>query len=111
MTFPAVYDGNNNKLVEYTAPRDTGAPTAIMNWMKYLDIDIWRGMDVFEEIVSATATGSGFSGRSVPLLMFLNSCNDEFQQMINGLDKCMSALWREGAIYHRDPASDRDLRQ
>lgn len=84
---PNFHDDQGNKLVDYEPPKDTGNPTGIMQWMDSLNIDIWRGMDVFEEVIRASTTGSGFSGRSVPFLMFLSSCNDEHTELVNGLNQ------------------------
>lgn len=83
---PSLLDANGKPLIEYKPPQDTGSPTGILQWVEYLDVDIWRGMVVFEEVIRASSSGSGFSGRSVPFLMFLSSVNDEWQELLHQID-------------------------
>ena len=87
MALPAIYDANGRELVKYTPARDSGNPEGIWKWVDGLDINIWRGMDVFEEVIRASETGSGYSGRSVPLMMFLGSCNDEVKELVEAVDQ------------------------
>lgn len=85
MLLPMLYDENGNRLVEHNPPQDTGDPKAIFQWIDDSDRDIWRGLRVFEEVIQAADTGSGFSGRSVPMMMFLASCQDELNDLLQGL--------------------------
>jgi len=87
MALPALFDGQGRELVKYTAAHDTGRPEGIWQWVTNLDVNIWRGMDVFEEVIKASETGSGYSGRSVPLMMFLGACNDEVTELDEAIDR------------------------
>lgn len=84
---PAIYDANGRELVKYQPPMDTGDPQGIFNWLNDMDINIWRGMKVYEELIKAGATGSGFSGRSVPLMLFINSCQEEFIWLVQDVTR------------------------
>ena len=87
IVIPRKMDAEGNEQITYTPPQDTGSPTGIYEWVDKLDRDIWRGLDVFEEVIQAAETGSGFSGRSIPLVMFLEGCEEELVQIIKGLDQ------------------------
>lgn len=87
LMLPQVLDASGQKLIEYQPPQDTGNPTGIYQWVEDSDRDIWRGLDVFEEVIQAAEVGSGFSGRSIPLVMFLSACQDELRQIVAALDK------------------------
>ncbi len=87
MTFPAMYDENGNKLTEYTPPSDTGNPSAIWTWGENLDRDIRAGLDIPEEIIQAATTGSGYSGRSIPLLAALGACDIEAKELLKAIDQ------------------------
>ena len=89
INLPTMYDDNGNKILDYIRPQDMGTPTGILEWGKGLDTDIWYGLEVPPEIIKASSSGSGFSGRSVPFLLFLSSCNDEHTEYVNALDAFM----------------------
>lgn len=84
---PQMFDSDGNPLVNYTPPSDTGNPVGIWTWGDNLNIEIWQGMSVFEEVIQAAQGGTGFSGRSVPLMMFLQSCMDEAQELVDAIDR------------------------
>lgn len=86
MFLPSLYNTEGQKLVNYTPPQDTGDPKAIFEWVDQEDRDIWRGLGVFEEVIQASETGSGFSGRSVPMAMFLESCQEEVCDIVASVD-------------------------
>lgn len=75
------------KLIEVEAPKDTGNPVGIWEWTDRTDHSIWRGLDVFQEVIEASETGSGYSGRSVPLMMFLQSVSVEFAELLAAADR------------------------
>jgi len=87
LVYPSLFDNEGHELVKYTPPKDTGNPQGIWEWGEKLDRDIWRGCDVFEEVIQASQTGSGYSGRSVPLMMFLQACMLEFSELLQSIDR------------------------
>ncbi len=87
IVIPRKMDAEGNDQITYTPPQDTGTPTGIYQWVDDLDRDMWRGLDVFEEVIQAADTGSGFSGRSIPLTMFLAGCGEELVQIVQCLDE------------------------
>lgn len=97
LMLPMLYDANGQKLIEYTQPVDTGRPDGIYQWVDNLDRDIWRGMSVFEEVIHAAEVGSGYSGRSVPLALCIQSCQSEFNDYLRQLDQ---HLWRQMVWYN-----------
>ena len=94
---PSTRDEMGNPEWVYAPPVELGNPTGIMSWGDSLNIDIWRGLDVFEEVIRAGGSGSGFSGRSVPFLMCLSSCNDEHIQYVDCLERFIygPCVWHE----------------
>lgn len=86
VVIPQMVDANGNKLINYTPPQDTGNPVGIWTWGDNTDRDIWRGMDVFEEVIQASETGSGYAGRSIPLMMFLSAVTVEFEELLQAVD-------------------------
>jgi hypothetical protein len=84
---PSTRDELGNPEWEYKPPVDTGNPTGIIQWGQNLDVDIWRGLGVPEEVIRASEGGSGFSGRSVPFLICLSNCNDEHVEYISCLKR------------------------
>ena len=75
MQLPSNAYPDGAKKFDWTPATDTGDPVGIWNWADRIDKEIWHGLDVFEEVIQASETGSGYSGRSVPLMMFLQSKN------------------------------------
>lgn len=63
---------------EYIPPQSIQGQNEAQQWIEHLDEDIFDGMLVPKEVVEAAATGSGFSGRSIPMLSFLASRDVEF---------------------------------
>jgi len=97
IALPKLYDTEGRDLVDYSPPTDTGNPVGIFTWGETLDTEIWKGMDVFPEVVQASETGSGFSGRSIPLLMFLSALSTEFRELLQQVDEMVlrPCVWLE----------------
>lgn len=93
---PSTRDELGNPEWEYAPPVDTGNPVGIMEWGNRLDVGIWRGMGVSEEVVRASDGGSGFSGRSVPFLMTLSECNAEHMEYV----QCLKSQIYEPLVWH-----------
>lgn len=64
---------------------DSGSPEGIYRWIDALDQDIAKGLDVFPEVIQASQTGSGYSGRSLPVAMFLLAVQSEFAALVQAI--------------------------
>jgi hypothetical protein len=75
MTLPNDRDANGNLEWEYTPATINSDASTINNYPNLVGEDIWLGMGIMPEVIKAAATGSGYSGRSIPYLTFLSSCD------------------------------------
>ena len=82
LSMPMKYDANHNKLTDYTPPQNVGGITHIFDWVDHCDESILRGADIPIEVVKASETGSGYSGRSVPFLVTLSVCTQELTEIV-----------------------------
>ena len=67
-------------------PWDGRDPKAVFEWLNSNDEGILKALDVLPEVVKAAETGSGFSGRSVPLMITVNACQVEAQELLQSID-------------------------
>ncbi|WP_425616264.1 hypothetical protein NA78x_006207 [Anatilimnocola sp. NA78] len=87
MTLPLLYDQDGRKLVDYTPPQGVAGYTAIFHWKKDLDLEIWKALEVPPEIIQASTSGSGFSGRWIPFVVALSAVQTELAELIRCLDR------------------------
>ena len=87
MTLPLLYDQDGRKLVDYTPPQSMGGHTAIFDWKKDLDIEIWKALEVPPEIIQASNTGSGYSGRWIPFIVALSAVQTELAELVRCVDR------------------------
>ena len=99
MVLQKVFDGDGNELTGYSPPMDTGQGEVVFKNYERNQREIWFGLGVLEEVVKASNKGS-FSGRSVPLLMFLGTVGKEFSEVVSCIDRDiirpMVHLWKNG---------------
>ena len=81
--FPSTEYPTGGRKYEYVPPWDGRDPVAIFTWLANQNEDILKALDVLPEVVKAAETGSGFSGRSVPLLITLQAVAVEFQELLH----------------------------
>lgn len=86
LNLPMLKDREGNKLVEYTPPQDIGGSSQIFDWGDKLNEDILLGADVAIEVVKASETGSGFSGRSIPLMVTIAACDQELVDIVKAVE-------------------------
>lgn len=82
IALPSDRDDKGNYLFEYEPPQSVAGETKIAEWVHDLDNDIFDGLLIPREVVEAASTGSGYSGRSIPLMMFLGLRDEEFRDDI-----------------------------
>lgn len=87
MTLPRLYDNGGKELTGYTPPQDVGGGSQLFEWTDVCDEGIMRGADVPMEVVKASDTGSGYSGRSIPFLVVLSVCTQELVEIIQRVDE------------------------
>jgi len=87
MTLPSNMNDQNHRKWDVTRLPDAGDPSRMFRWTDELNEDIYRGMSVPSEIISAASSGSGYSGRSIPMAVFLQSCQQEFNEYMTAIDE------------------------
>ena len=87
MTLPLVRDSQGNKLVEYTPPQGVPGHTQIFNWKRDLDLEIWKALEVPPEIIQASSSGSGYSGRWIPFAVALSAVHQELVELVQCVDR------------------------
>ncbi len=87
LTLPLVYDHDGRRLVDYTPPQETGHATAIFSWKRDNDLEIWKALEVPPEILEASQTGSGYSGRWIPFAVACSAVQAEFAEIVRSVDR------------------------
>lgn len=87
MTLPLLYDQDGRKQFDYTPPQSMGGHTAIFDWKRDLDIEIWKALEVPPEIIQASSTGSGYSGRWIPFIVALSAVQTELAEIVRCVDR------------------------
>lgn len=87
LTLPLVYDSGGRKLVDYTPPQGVPGYTQIFRWKTDLDLEIWKALEVPPEVIQASNTGSGYSGRWIPFAVALSAVHMELAELIRCLDR------------------------
>jgi hypothetical protein len=87
MTLPLLRDKDGNKLVDYTPPQGITGITSIFMWKKDIDLEIWKALEVPPEIIQASTSGSGFSGRWIPFVVALSACHTELAELVRCVDR------------------------
>jgi hypothetical protein len=87
LTLPMVYDHEGRRLVDYSPPRDTGNASAIFQWKRDNDLEIWKALEVPPEIIEAAHTGSGYSGRWIPFAVALSAVQAELGEVVRCVNR------------------------
>lgn len=87
MTLPRVLDSQGKELTGYTPPQNIGGATEIFNWVDYCDDGIFKGAGIPLEVIEAPTTGSGYSGRSIPMIMLFSNVTEEFTEIVQQVDE------------------------
>jgi hypothetical protein len=76
LTFPSTTDENGKRVWEYEPPESRPDVAGMADYPAVLDREIDIGLGIPPEVIEAAETGSGWSGRAVPLLAFLGSADE-----------------------------------
>jgi hypothetical protein len=87
MTLPLFRDSQGHKLLDYTPPQGVSGYTQIFQWKKDLDLEIWKALEVPPEIIQASSSGSGYSGRWIPFAVALSAVHQELAELIRAVDR------------------------
>jgi hypothetical protein len=87
MTLPLIRDSQGNKLLDYTPPQGVPGYTQIFHWKRDLDLEIWKALEVPPEIIQASSSGSGYSGRWIPFAVALSAVHQELIEVIRSVDR------------------------
>ncbi len=87
MTLPLVRDSLGNKLIDYTPPQGVTGYTQIFQWKRDLDLEIWKALEVPPEIIQASSSGSGYSGRWIPFAVALSAVHQELVELVRCVDR------------------------
>lgn len=87
MTLPMLYDSMGKELTKYSPPTAIAGATEIFNWVEYCDDGIFKGAGVPVETIEASETGSGYSGRSIPMIMLFSNVTAELSDIVQQADE------------------------
>lgn len=92
---PSTRDENGNLLWEFEWPQSTIDVAALVEYLKYLYDQISLGIGVPPELLEASETGSGYSGRQIPMQAFLDSQQKIADAMLTlFVEQCLKPLVR-----------------
>ncbi len=71
----------------YEEPKLNGSAPDLLQYPKDLDLETLQGLGIMPEVIQMADGGGGWSGRSVPMLVFLNSEDQIVSNVIYTADK------------------------
>ncbi len=86
IVLPSDKDENHDFYFDYTPPQSIEGSTSLSDWGDRLDDEILEGIEVAKEVIEAAASGSGFSGRSIPFIALCALLQEEFDEIIQQID-------------------------
>lgn len=87
LALPNVSDERGNQLWVFEEPKINGDPRGVREYPQDLDKEILVGMGIQPEVAQAAEVGGGWSGRSVPFLVFLTSEDQVADCMFHGINE------------------------
>ncbi|MEX2175752.1 MAG: hypothetical protein WD872_15415 [Pirellulaceae bacterium] len=87
LALPMLRDALGNRLIDYTPPQSVPGHTQIFQWKRDLDLEIWKALEVPPEIIQASSSGSGYSGRWIPFAVALSAVHQELAELIRSVDR------------------------
>lgn len=87
LVLPSETYEDGKPLCEYQPPTSVTGSAGIDDWIHDLDSDILDGLLVPREVMEASTTGSGYSGRAIPMQAFLSMRDKEFSIYVDAINK------------------------
>lgn len=85
---PAVFDEKGNELWKLTRAKVASNPAHILQYPKDLDVEILRGLECPDDVLSSGETGA-WAGKRVPMSAFYSGLDRWAGAVIRDLDKCV----------------------
>ncbi len=105
----AVNPATGQKEWEYVPPKPNGDIGGVREYCRDLADEKLTGMEIPVEVVRAAETGSGWSGRSVPFLVFLAGEDEIVATVVRAVDRWLRPLVKlnfgDAADYTVEPGS------
>ena len=83
---PSDMDEHGHSLWSIDDPKLNGEIAGLLSYPDKLSAEIWQGMGVLDEVIHAPETGGSWSGRSGPLLIFLDIEDMRVREIITAFD-------------------------
>lgn len=87
LTFPSTTDENGKRVWDYEPPTSRPDVAGMLDYPQALDAEIDVGLGIPPEVVEAAETGSGWSGRAVPLTTFLGATDEMAALLLDCAEK------------------------
>jgi hypothetical protein len=87
LVLPNAVDEKGNYTWTFEPPAVNGDLGDIRDYVKDLNEEIHNGMGILSEVVKASESGSGWSGRSVPMMVFLASLDAIVSHIVEAIDR------------------------
>lgn len=84
-----MYENTTTPLFDYSPPEHIPGGSEMLEYVSQLNQEIFDGIGVPNEIIEAAETGSGYSGRSIPFLVFLLQRQSLAEKLVKQIDKQM----------------------
>ncbi len=83
---PAAYDESGHELWQLSRATVPTNPEHILRYPRDLDVEIWRGLGIADDVLSSESTGA-WAGKRIPLAAFLNGLDIWVSAMLQDLTK------------------------
>lgn len=88
VTLPSEYDAGGNPLWVFEEAKTNGGADHILQYPKDLDVEMLRGMEIPDDVLTAEATGS-WAGKTVPMQAFYSGLDVWLAQIIRDVKRCI----------------------
>ncbi len=83
---PAAFDESGHELWQLSRATVPTNPEHILRYPRDLDVEIWRGLGIADDVLSSESTGA-WAGKRIPLAAFLNGLDIWVSAMLQDLTK------------------------
>lgn len=86
-TFPGATDDKGNRLWGLEAAKINGDGQQLLEYPKDLDTETLKGMGIMPEVIEMAEGGGGWTGRGLPMMVFLNSEDQIVSNVVTTIDR------------------------